>query len=145
MWSQRRWERPYLAIDFRMPSWYAEYAYERYRHIQVSASSGGEVGSVYDFDERDGKTKKEIYSLLMDEFLRLPQMPMTEPSAWTKTQWAMQEAVEKIKGSLEKRQKQLEAMNRHQLRALANDYLLPQDLNRSELIKYIMKKEFRTR
>ena len=44
-----------------------------------------------------------------------------------------------------KRKNVLHQMSRSELRELANDYLLPQDLNRSEIIKYVLLKEFPAR
>lgn len=68
----------------------------------------------------------------------------TSPSA-IKARRAMMDAVAALRKRHDERKSVLWSMDRAQLRELANDYMLPQDLHRPSLIENILKKEFPVR
>lgn len=57
----------------------------------------------------------------------------------------MMAAVQAIRKRYDERKAVLWSMDRSQLRELANDYMLPQDLHRPSLIEHILRKEFPAR
>ena len=70
---------------------------------------------------------------------------MTDTDPFTKAQWALQDGMDRLKAALQARENELMKMPWANLRAIANDAHLAQDLNRSQLAKYIIRLEFRIR
>lgn len=68
----------------------------------------------------------------------------TSPQA-VKAHRAMMAAVEAMRKRYDERKAVLWSMGRSEVRELANDYMLPQDLHRPSLIEHILRKEFPTR